>query len=79
MGDKWDRSGTSNSGWIRLIASISFETNTIHRITCRNGTLSISIKIYLQSSLSSSSKEVFFKGGTWHLSTGSSVKPITLS
>ena len=49
------------------------------RIFLRNSILSIPIKICLQSSLSSSSHEVFFAAGTSHWTTGSSVKSITLS
>ena len=52
---------------------------TIHRISSRNSTLSIPIQIYLQSSLSSSSNEVFFTAGTFCRTTGSSAKSITLS
>ena len=71
--DKWDRSETSSIGWIRLLALISSETKTIHKIISRNSTLSMPIEIYLEAS-SSSSKEVFFTGDTSHLTTGSSVK-----
>ena len=39
---------------------ISINRRTIHRISSRNSLLSIPIKIYLRSSLSLSSKEVFF-------------------
>ena len=50
---------TSNGGWIRFHASVSEETKTIHKIISRNSTLSIPIKVYLRSSLSSLSNEVF--------------------
>ena len=79
MGNKWDRCGKSNCDWIRAHASISYETKTIHRISSRNSRLIIPIKIYLESLLSSSSKEAFFTGGTSHWTTGSSVKSINLS
>ena len=55
---------TSNSGWIRLHASVLLETKTIHKISSRNSTLSIPIKVYLQSSLSSLSNEVLFTAWT---------------
>ena len=50
-GDKWDRSETSSIGWIRLLALISSETKTIHKIISRNSTLSIPIEIYLEGSI----------------------------
>ena len=50
---------TSNSDSISLHASI-LETKTIHKIIARNNTLSISIKVYLRSPLSSLSNEVCF-------------------
>ena len=45
----------------------------------RNSTLNIPIKIYLLSSLSSSSNEVFFTAGVSSWTTGSFVKSMTLS
>ena len=70
---------TSNSDWIRLHASIPSETMNIHKIISRNSTLSIPIKVYLQSLLSSSSNEVFFTAWTSYRTTSESVKSITLS
>ena len=64
MRNQWDNSGASESGWIRLHASVSSETKTIHRINFRNSTLSILIKVYLL--FSPSSNEVFFTAGTSH-------------
>ena len=45
---------------MRLHFSSSQETKTIHRISSRNSTLSVPIKVYLGSSLLSLSNEVFF-------------------
>ena len=50
----------------------------IHKISSRNSKLSVLIKIYLQSSLSSLSKEMFFYFLISSLTIGSSVKLITL-
>ena len=69
----------SSRGRIRLHASISEETKTMHIISSRNSTLSIAIKVYLWLSLWSLSNEVFFTAWTWHWTTGSSVKLITLA
>ena len=55
------------------------KTKTMHRISSRTSILNIPIKIYLQSSLSPSSNEVFFKTGTSDWTTGSSIKSVTLS
>ena len=67
------------SGWMRLHASnISSETKAIYIISSRKSILSTLIKIYLQSSLSSSN-EVFFTARTLHWTTGSTVKSVTLS
>ena len=52
--------GTSNSSWIRLHTSVSQEIKILHKVSYRNSTLNISIKIYFQSSLSSSTNEVLF-------------------
>ena len=65
--------------YLRLHASIYYKTKTIHRISSRNSILSVSTKIFLQSSLWSSSKKVFFIGGISHLPTDVSVKSVTLS
>ena len=70
--------GQSNQGKIRLHSSLSWETKTIHRISSRNSTLSIPVKVHLQSSLSSCNEVFFTAGGTSHWITGSSVKSITL-
>ena len=72
-------SGTSESGWIRLHDSISQETKTIHIIISLNSTLSIPIKIYLQSSLSPLSNEAIFTNRKSHGTIGSSLKSVTLS
>ena len=69
----------SNSGWIRLHASILLETKAVHKIISINSTLSVLIKVYLQSSLSSISNEVFFTVWISHWTTGSSTKSKTLS
>ena len=45
----WSQSGTGKSGWIILYASFSKETKAKQRIISRNSSLSIHIKIYLQS------------------------------
>ena len=68
--------GHSSNGRIRLHASVSKETKTIHRISFRNSPWCMLIKIYLWSS---SSNEVLSAFGTSHSTTGSSVKWVTLS
>ena len=37
--DQWDYSETNKNGWIRLCASISWETKTAHKISSGNSTL----------------------------------------
>ena len=49
------------------------------KISSTNNTLNKTIKTYLQSSLSTSTNEVFFTAGTSHSTTGSSIKSVTLS
>ena len=51
----------------------------MHRISSRNSTLSVSIKVYLLSPLASSPNEVSFTAGASHWTTGSFAKSITLS
>ena len=41
----------SKNDWIRLCASISWETKFAHKILSRNSTLSIPIKMYVRSLL----------------------------
>ena len=48
---KWGHSEKSKNDWIRLCASISQETKTAHKISSRNSTSCIPIKIYVQSLL----------------------------
>ena len=79
MRDDSGHSELSNGGWIRLHASVSEETKTIHQIISRNSTLSIPIKVYLWSSLSSLSNEAFLTAWILHWTTGSPVKSIILS
>ena len=69
----------SNSDWIRLHASIPWETKTIHKISSRNITWSLPIKVYLWSSLPSLSSKGFFTAWVSHWTAGLSVKSITLS
>ena len=37
--DQWGYSETSENGWIRFCASISYETKTAHKISARISTL----------------------------------------
>ena len=83
-GGQWGYFETSNSGWIRLHDSVSQESKSLHKISSRNNTLNIPIKIYLRLSLSSSTElqwhhnDVFFAAGTSYWTTGSSAESVTL-